>query len=119
MSHYIDGSTDTYAVAGAIGKHILVKISAAKTIDVAGLADEHIGTLDEAAFAAGDVRSVTLRNKQGTMNCVAAGAFAVGAVIYGRALGKADDIATSSAVRLGIAKEAATAAGDIIEYVPD
>ena len=118
MSHYHDGPL-TFLAAGAIGKHILVKISAAKTVDVCGLAEEPIGVLSEAAFAAGDPCTVIPLNKTGSINCIAANAVAVGVPVYGRALGKVDDVSTSSAVRIGISKEAATAAGDVIEVIPD
>jgi len=116
MSQYIDGPRKTFDAGGALAQRILVKLSSG-VLAAAGLAEEFIGSIDEAAFAAGDPRSVTLRNKQGTMLCVAAGAFSAGAVVYGRAAGKVDDIGTSSAIRVGIALEAATAADDIVEVL--
>jgi len=61
---------------------------------------------------------VRLRSAQGTIKCKASGAFSSGAILYGRANGLVDDIATSSAVRVGVALEAATAANDIIEVLP-
>jgi hypothetical protein len=116
MSQYVEGPTKSFIAGAAIAKHILVKVASGK-IAVAGLAEEFIGSLEDASFADLDVRAVRLRGAGGTMKCTAAGAFSQGAVVYGRALGKIDDVSTSSAVRVGIALEAATAAGDIVEVL--
>lgn len=118
MNQFTEGPTKAFTAGAAIGKHILVKLSSGK-LAVAGLGDEYIGTLEDEAFADLEIRSVRLRSAQGTIQCVASGAFSVGAVVYGRAAGKVDDISTTSAVRVGIALEAATAASDIIEVLPD
>jgi len=117
MAGEINGNKASYAAGGAIAKHILVYFSSG-SLAVAGLATEPIGSIDEAAFAAGEVRAVSLRSGSGSIRCVAAGAFSQGAVVYGRALGKVDDVSTSSAVRIGIALAAATAAGDIVPVMP-
>lgn len=117
MSQHVETRSKSFVAGGEIAQWILVKLSSGK-LAVAGLAEEPIGVIEAAAFADGDVRSVTLLSCQGTIKCVAAGPFSQGAVVYGRALGKVDDVATSSAVRIGIALEAATAAGDIVEVLP-
>lgn len=117
MSQYVEGSSKSFTAGAAIGQHILVKVTS-NALSVAGLAEEPIGTIEEASFASGDIRSVRLLSCKGTIRCVASGAFSQGAVVYGRALGKVDDIATSSAVRIGIALEAATAANDVVEVLP-
>lgn len=118
MSQINEGPTKTFTAGAAIGKHILVKLSSGK-LAVAGLGEEFLGTLEDASFADGDLRAVRLRSAQGTLKAVASGAFSAGAVVYGRAAGKVDDISTTSAIRLGIALEAATAANDIVEVLPD
>lgn len=117
MSQFVSTPKKKFIAGAAIGAHILVKLSSGK-LAVAGLGDEFIGTLDEAAFADLDIRSVHLKSAQGTLLAVASGAFTAGAVVYGRAVGKVDDISATSAIRLGIALETATAAGDIIEVMP-
>lgn len=117
MATYVEAPTRTFTAGAAIGKHILVKGSSAK-LAVAGLAEEFLGTLEDQSFADGDMRAVRLKSAQGTIKCVAAGAFSQFAVVYGRAAGKVDDVSTSSAIRVGIALGAATAAGDIVEVLP-
>lgn len=116
MSQYIDGPLKANVAAGAIAQYILVKTNGA--LAVAGLGDEPLGVIDRDVFASGDVCNVILRSKQGTFPCVAAAAITVDTVVYGRADGKIDDDSGTSAVRIGIALEAATAAGDIIEVCP-
>ena len=117
MSQFVNSPTKGFTAGAAIGKHILVKLSSGK-LSVAALAEEPIGTLEDESFADLDIRSVRLLSAQGTIKCVASGAFSNGAVLYCRAAGKVDDISTSSAVRVGIALETATASGDIIEVLP-
>lgn len=118
MSQYVDGPSKTFTAGAAIGQDILVKLSSGK-LAVAALGDEHIGTLLAESFTDGDERAVRLRSAQGTTKMVASGAFTAGAILYGRALGKVDDISTTSAIRVGTALEAATAANDVIEVLPD
>jgi len=117
MSQYVETPTKSFTAGGAIAKNILVKLTSS-VLSVAALGEEPIGTIEEAAFASGDVRSVRMRNGGGTLNCVASGAFSQGAIVYGRADGKIDDISTTSAVRIGIALEDAGAAGDVVEVLP-
>lgn len=117
MSQYVNTPTKGFTAGAAIGKHILVKLSSAK-LAVAALGEEPIGTLEDEAFADLDIRSVRLLSAQGSIKCVASGAFSNGAVVYGRAAGKVDDISTTSAVRIGIALETAANANDIVEVMP-
>lgn len=116
MSQYVETPTKTFTAGAAIGKHILVKLSSSK-LAVAGATEQPIGTLEDESFADGDVRAVRLLSAQGTIKCVAGAAVAEAAVVYGIAAGKVDDVADSN-VRVGIALEAATADGDIIEVLP-
>lgn len=118
MAEFIDGPVKTLQAAGAIGQYVLVKCSAANTVDVAGLAEQPIGVAMRAAFAAGDDVPVRLLSACGTIKCYAAAAITVGTVVYGRASGYVDDNSGSSAVRVGVTLDAATAAGDIVEVVP-
>lgn len=116
MSQMVETATRTFTAGAAIGDFILVKLSSGK-LAVAGLGDEFLGAIQAKSFADGDIRSVRLKNAQGTQKMVASGAIALGAVVYGRAAGKIDDNSSTSAVRVGIALEAATAANDIVEVL--
>lgn len=117
MSQLVNTATKAFTVGAAIGKHVLVKLASGK-VEIAGLADEPIGTLEDESFADGDIRSVRLLSAEGTIKCVADDTFNNGAVVYGQEAGKIDDVSTSSAVRVGIALETSTADGDIIEVMP-
>lgn len=118
MAEYVDTKTRTFQASAAIDQWILVKLSAAETVAAAGLAEQPIGVTTRETFAANDDVAVALLSGQGTIKCTAANAITVGAVVYGRADGKVDDVSTSSAVQIGVALEAATASGDIIEVLP-
>ena len=118
MTQYVEGPTKAFTAGAAIAKHLRVKLSSGVlAVAGAGTSDEpvEIGTIEEAAFAAGDLRSVRMRNAQGTVKMVASAAIAAEAAVYGAAGGKIDD--TTSGAAIGIALEAATADGDIIEVL--
>lgn len=118
MSQYVDTATKTFEAGGAIAQHLRVKLSAGVlAVAVAGTTDDgvEIGTITEAAFAAGDKRAVRLRSAQGTTKMVAAAAVAAGVAVYGAAGGKVDDVTSGNPI--GISLEAATADGDIIEVL--
>lgn len=117
MSQYVDGNTKSFTCGAAIGAHVLVYLSSS-LLQVAGLAQQAIGVLEEESFASGDVRSVRLLSASGTIKMKAANAVAESAVVYGRASGLVDDVSTSSAIQVGVALEAATATNDIIEVMP-
>lgn len=111
--------TKGFEANAALGQHILVKQETSGKLSVAALGEEFVGTTLQEAFAQNDVISVRLKSAPGTMKCVASGAFAINAVVYGRAAGKIDDISTTSAIRVGIALEAAAAAGNVVEVMQD
>ena len=113
MSQYVETPTKSFVCGGAIAPFLRVKTPAA--LAVAGATDVELGTIEQAAFAIYDVRSVRLRTAQGTCKMVAAGTFAIGATLYGAAGGKVDDVDNGN--RIGIALEAATAANDVVEVL--
>jgi len=117
MSQFTEGPLKAFTAGAAIEAFALVKLSSGK-LALAALGEEYLGQLWQQAFADGDICNVRLRSAMGTSKCVASGAFSAGAIVYGRALGRVDDISTTSAIRVGMALEAATAAGDIIEVLP-
>ena len=83
---------------------------------VAGLTEIGIGTCQQFGQS-GDTVSVASISKQGTYIAIAAAAITAGAPVYTAASGKVS-VSASTAFRLGFAKTAATADGDLIEVVP-
>lgn len=69
------------------------------------------------AVALGDQVAVALKHGGRTFKAVASEAFSVGAALYAANDGKVADTASGNVI--GTALEAATAAGDVIEFLPD
>src|SRR3990167_1829910 len=112
MSQYVETPTRAFTAAGAIAQHLRVKTPGA--LALAGSTDHELGTAERAAFASGDVISVRLRTAQGTAKMVAVDAITKGNPAYAAASGK---ISASGTVLIGIALEASTADGDVIEIL--
>ncbi len=110
--------TFTANVALTLGQRVMV-ISGSTTnpieVELAGAGEAYIGTVLAPADAAKAV-AVRPRNSVGTHEMVADAAISAGAAIYGAASGKISSTANGS--QIGIAIEAATADGDIIEVLP-
>ena len=118
MTSTYEGGIRPFDTDAAIARYSLVKFASADTVTVSGATDAPLGTVLEQAHSAGQTVAVRLLNRPGTMKCIAAGPFAAGAVVYGVASGQVDDVAAGN-VRVGVALEAAAAAGDIVEILPD
>jgi len=114
MSQYVETPCKTFTAGAAIAKYLRVKLSAGK-LAAAGVADDWIGTMENAALADLDKVAVRLRTAQGTCKFVAAGAITAGARVYAAASGKIDDTITTELV--GIALEAANDADEVIEVM--
>jgi hypothetical protein len=115
---WIEGDM-TFTANGALGANVRVKITAGSTTDppqveVAGAGEEHIG-ITKFAVASGGLVTIRSRKSPGIHEVAAAGAFAVGAALYGAAAGKVDDVVSGAII--GYAVEAATADGDIVKIV--
>jgi len=82
-----ESGTISLAAAGAVAQHLRVKFSSG-AFTTAVLADRELGTLEEAALAAGDVRAIKLRNTPGTRKFIANAAIAIGAEVFTAAAGK-------------------------------
>lgn len=109
----------TFTAYGALTDKMRVKIKSASStvpiqVEVAGAGEQHIG-ITEYAAADGAIVAVRLRTYPGTHEGVATEVLAVGATLYGAAAGGIKD--TSDGTAIGIALEAATASGDIIEFM--
>lgn len=107
----------SFIAYGAITAHARVKLRSGygDQVELAGAGEAHIGVA-EYAVADAEYVSVKLKNESGTVEVIAADSFSLGAVLYGAASGKVSD--TSSGSAIGVALEAATADGDIIEMLP-
>jgi hypothetical protein len=77
--------------------------------------EQAIGVVDKAALD-GELVAVRLITWGGTLEGIANDSFAVGATLYAHDDGEISD--TSSGSAIGVALEAASAAGDIVEYMP-
>ena len=118
MSQYNDGIR-AYTANGDLTKYMRVKLSSGSTtepiqVEAAGAGEQHIGYVYRDADDT-DIVSIKLRTSSGTQQAKAAGAITKGATIYGAASGCVDDVSSGSAI--GVAMDAATASGDIIEVV--
>lgn len=118
MSQFNATGCKAFEADAAIGQYERVKLDSDGKITQAGLADRCIGVATREAFAAGDVIDVALYSKPGTMKMIAVEALAAGAVVYSEAAGKVQDTAAVTSYPIGVAMEAATADGDIIEVLP-
>ena len=110
----------TFLAGEALATNRRVKIESGTTttppeVVYADAGEQHIGVTEYAVADAAYV-SVRLVNFGGTVEICAADSFSVGATLYGAADGKISD--TSSGSALGLACEAATAAGDLVEVLP-
>lgn len=109
--------TRTFVAGGAIPRFARVKLVAGE-LAVAVLDDYDIGTIQDAAFAAGEERAVRLRTAQGTEQAIAAKAITAGSVVYTAAAGKVSDTNAAGSFRRGLALTAASGDGSVIEILP-
>lgn len=103
--------------ATALAAYVRVKLTAGLLV-VAGAGESAIGvTIAPSAISA--PASVRLLNGYGTALMLAGAAITSGNPVYGLASGKIDDAvaATAAGASIGIALEAATADGDVIEVL--
>ena len=114
---FIEGNSPTYTASAAVVRNRLVTVAAAGACAHTALNVKADGVaLNDAAI--GEAVTVRLLNAGGTVELTTEAAVVDGAVVFGRANGLIDDNATG-ALRLGKALEAATAAGALIEVLPD
>lgn len=95
-----------------------VKLNASDgKVYMAAADEDELGITDSVAFNAGDNVSVRLRNTDGTRKVVCHSTCSKGAILYGAASGKVDDVNTGGRGRFK-ALEACLAADTIIEALP-
>lgn len=126
MAQYVHGYTKTFTASGAITENALVKVVASSSttppqvIECTGAAGEDINVVGTAAAAAasGAVVTVNLLNACGSVKVIADVADVdVGDTLFTAAGGEVTDQNTSGTV-VGVALEASSAAGDIVEMAP-
>jgi hypothetical protein len=110
MSQFFESACRPDTAAGAVAVNLRVKTPGA--VAAAGALDQSIGTMEVDCLAAGPC-TVRLKTAQGTRKMVAAAAISAGALVYGAASGKISSVANGNIE--GIAMEAASADGDVIE----
>ena len=98
----------------ALARYTRVKLSSG-VLAAAELEDVELGVLTRRALA-NDYASVRLRTAEGTDCMIAAEAISAGATVYTADAGRVGNTATG-AFQIGVALEAATADGDIIEVL--
>ena len=117
MSQFFDSPTKKFVASGALGIHLRVKLNGSNKLALcgAGATENEVGTLTQAAFADGNLMTVRLTTAMGTTKMVALTSFSREAVLYAGASGTVDDVVNGKPI--GIALEAATATGDIVEVL--
>lgn len=112
MSQFVDVGYKGIALTETVGQFL--RTDATGTL--CGIAERGIG-VTQVDGVSGDVVSVALWSKAGTMKVVASAAISKDAIIYSAASGKVGASASTS-YKLGIALEAAASNNDIIEMLP-
>ena len=112
MSQFNDTGYRSVTLTEAVGQYLRTNAAG----ELCGIAERGIGYATRDG-AIGDVISVALHSKQGTVKVVAAAAVAKDAIIFTAASGKCS-VSASTAFPIGIAMEASTADNDVIEIMP-
>ncbi len=113
----MNANSKTFVAGAALAQKRLVKLSSGEVVyNTITSTDDPIGVNDYAVADTEDA-CILMANQGGTVELTAAGAITAGARIYAAADGKVSAIPEDSATYrlIGIALEAATADGDIIE----
>ena len=112
MSQYTEAAVRQFTANAALGQHLRVTTLSTGKVALAEAGQMGLGTTENPATAADELVGIRLNNAHGTRKVVANGAISEGALVYCAASGK---VGSSGTVCYGIACEAATADGDVIE----
>lgn len=116
MSQQAEGRLKSFRSSAAIAAFLLVKVTSAGKIAVAGIGELAIGVLQADVFAADKQCEVALFGT-GTFKGIAATADIVaGEEIFEAAAGKISNVQATDARSLGVALESSSAVGDVIEF---
>lgn len=118
MSRFDD--TRTFTAGADLSDKRLVKLSTGSVVHATATAtDDPIGVNDFAVASAGNA-CIRLLSSDDTQEMTAAGAITLNAAVYAAADGKVQALPAGAGTyrQVGIALEAATADGDIIEVLP-
>jgi hypothetical protein len=108
----------TFLAAADLTRGARVRVDSNGSVVLAGVTNgQCIGSV-EGDITSGQYISVRLANATGTAEYIASGAIAVGAVVFPAANGKVGSASASANTAVGIALEASSADGDIIEVMP-
>lgn len=111
---YVETPTRTFASSSlAIGKYLRVVMTAG-VLAIAGADVAELGVTEYPVLSGDTTGTVRLRTAQGTRKVVANGAITAGSNTFAAASGK---VSATGTVFTGIALEAATADGDVIEVL--
>lgn len=117
MATQNDGPTKTFIAGEDITQWACVMLdSSGEVVETTGVASEDntfIGIAQEEA-SEGDPVTVRMVNCVATSKCLANGAFSAGAKVYTMDDGEVDDV-TTSLTCVGVALEAASGAGSVVE----
>jgi len=105
----------TFQASAAMGPYLRVKLDGSNELTLAGATDNELGTLNDRVLTADDQASICPTQPGIVVLMIAAGTFSQYASVYGAASGQIDDVANEN--YLGVALEAATAAGDIVRVL--
>lgn len=112
MSQFNDTGYRSVTLTETVGQYLRTNVAG----ELCGITERGIGYATRAGVS-GDTVDVALHSKAGTIKVVAAAAISADAIVYSAASGKVS-VSASTAYPLGIAMEAATADGDVIEIMP-
>jgi hypothetical protein len=115
MTAKIHAETITLPSNSALAPYLRVKMSAGFLV-AAGATDDELGVLEQRALAADNTAAVRMISGDVSIRCTAASAITQYATVYRAASGKIDDAV--SGLPFGIALEAASGDGSVIEVLP-
>ena len=114
MSQFTEASVQQFSANATLGQYLRVYLGSNGKVALAGVNDFGVGTTENAATAANERIGVRVNSALGSRKVVASGAITIGDPVFCGASGK---VSSSGATRYGIALEAASADGDVIEVL--